>query len=196
MLMGIDDGAGAAGGATGPTAADISAAATKAANEAVNARAEADRRANATAAAEAERVATEAATKARADAAEGKLAAAHAKLRDGAILGQLAGLKDPAKFLPIFTADLGDVADGVLSPDQIAKLATAKAAHPYLFTEAQTPLGSTPGSSAGHRPADGAFDSEDSRIMTQLGVAGRKVRETAEYKRYGWLSDKNWKPQP
>src|SRR3990167_2788805 len=70
------------------------------------------------------------------------------------------------------------------------------AAHPYLFTEAQTPLGSTPGSSAGHRPADGAFDSEDSRIMTQLGVAGRKVRETAEYKRYGWLSDKNWKPQP
>ena len=184
MLMGIDDGAGAAGGATGPTAADISAAATKAANEAVNARAEA------------ERVATEAATKARADAAEGKLAAAHAKLRDGAILGQLAGLKDPAKFLPIFTADLGDVADGVLSPDQIAKLATAKAAHPYLFTEAQTPLGSTPGSSAGHRPADGAFDSEDSRIMTQLGVAGRKVRETAEYKRYGWLSDKNWKPQP
>ena len=121
MLMGIDDGAGAAGGATGPTAADISAAATKAANEAVNARAEADKRANVTAAAEAERAAAEAATKTQLDATRAQLASAQARLRDGAIAGQLAGIKDP-QFVALAAADLGDVVDGALSPDQIARL--------------------------------------------------------------------------
>ncbi|MAH46069.1 hypothetical protein CMI37_09565 [Candidatus Pacearchaeota archaeon] len=159
--------------ATAASAVDVDKVARHAAAAALESKATAD----AAAAEQARRAAALEQQTQRATTAEAEAAQLRGQLRDQKVLGLLPGLRKPEQFLSLFT-DGVELTDGKLTEEQAEAISELRKEHGYLFDEARaTATGNTPGSSAGHRTAEGNWSPEDQSLFRDVGTKPGAARK-------------------